>query len=167
MNHNQLQNGEPGVKDDLALRIASLGPIGHLPQAPGTWSAFLATVGAPFLFIPLSLFWKLTCLVVIFFLGAWTAGISERKSGQTDPGWVVIDELLGQWLCFIFISQPSFSSLLLGFVLFRLFDIFKPFPIKNAETWLSGGYGVMLDDLLAGIYAALCLQGILSLIQAI
>jgi phosphatidylglycerophosphatase A len=91
-------------------------------------------------------------VVVIFFLGVWAAGRSEQFFGRTDPGHVVIDEVAGQMTAFLLLPHPSWKLLLAGFVLFRVFDISKPFPAGRAER-LPGGWGIMVDDVIAGIYA--------------
>lgn len=145
------------LKDAVLTSVATLSFIGRLPKAPGTWGSLVAVIAAPWLFIPFSLSTKIIILVLLFFSGSLACSAAERTYGRKDPGQAVIDEVLGQWTVFLFTSQISLSVLGLGFILFRLFDISKPFPIRRSENWLPGGYSVMLDDLLAGIYALLAL----------
>ncbi len=133
--------------------LATLGPVGYLPAAPGTWGSLAAAVAAPWLFIPFSFLSKMLILSGLFFLGAWACTAAEKKFGRKDPGQAVIDEVLGQWVTFLFLAAAKLPLLVLGFFLFRVFDILKPWPIRSSERWLPGGYSVMLDDLLAGIYA--------------
>ncbi|WP_457571581.1 phosphatidylglycerophosphatase A family protein [Desulfovulcanus sp.] len=139
------------------INLATLGPIGYLPKAPGTWGSLAATILAPFLFIPISLPFKILVLVIIFFLGAYAASLAEKVYKHKDPGCVIIDELLGQWVTFLTLTHSVWFMIIIGFVLFRIFDILKPFPIRNSEQWLKNGFGIMIDDLLAGIYAGFCL----------
>ncbi|MBT8763919.1 phosphatidylglycerophosphatase A [Desulfohalobiaceae bacterium Ax17] len=143
--------------NSMWIKLATLGPIGHLPKAPGTWGSLAATLLAPFTFIPLSFPLKILVLVIIFFLGAYSASLAEKSYNYKDPGCVIIDELLGQWVTFLTLTQRTWFTLLVGFFLFRAFDILKPFPIRKSEQWLKNGFGIMIDDLLAGIYAGLCL----------
>lgn len=138
-------------------RVATLFGIGRIPYAPGTWGSLAATLLAPALFLPLSLPLRILALILLFFLGSWTATKAERICGLKDPGHVVIDELVGQWLTFLPLTAFSWLHLAAGFIFFRIFDILKPPPILRAETCLPDGYGMMIDDVLAGVYAALCL----------
>jgi phosphatidylglycerophosphatase A len=101
------------------------------------------------------LFIGLNCL--LFLVGVWSANYTCTLTGISDPSRVVIDEVSGQLISFIPIAtQPSLRGLIAGFLLFRLFDILKPYPIRRLEQ-LHGGLGVMADDALAGVYAAVLL----------
>lgn len=160
----QPQSGRAsGLLDRAALAIATLGPVGRLPKAPGTWGSLASLLLAPWLFMPLPLGPRLGLLALILLVGTWAAARAERVLGAKDPGCVVVDELLGQWTAFApfhLTAQASFSTgaapweLLLLFGLFRLFDILKPWPIRSVEAGVPGGLGVMLDDLVAGLFAA-------------
>jgi phosphatidylglycerophosphatase A len=143
--------------DKWWLDIATVGPLGNLPWAPGTWCSLAAALAAPFLFEPLPLLARLLLLIVLFFLGSRASGRAEVVLGEKDPGRVVVDELFGQWLTFLPFAALPVVDLLVGFLLFRVFDILKPPPIRASEDWLPGGYGVMVDDGLAGVYAMICL----------
>ncbi|MDP3425825.1 MAG: phosphatidylglycerophosphatase A [Humidesulfovibrio sp.] len=152
-----------GLLDRAALAIATLGPVGRLPLAPGTWGSAVALLLAPWVFIPLPLLWRLGVLALILLAGAWAAARAEVILGEEDPGCVVVDELLGQWTAFapfhIFTGFSGWTAttpweLLTLFGLFRLFDILKPWPIRAVERSVPGGLGVMLDDLVAGLFAA-------------
>jgi phosphatidylglycerophosphatase A len=151
------------MMDRAALSIATLGPVGRLPGAPGTWGSAAALLFAPWLFTPLPLGWRLGALACILALGAWAAARAEDVLGQEDPGCVVVDELLGQWTAFapfhLSAGLTGWTATtpweLLGlFALFRFFDILKPWPIRAVERNVPGGLGVMLDDLVAGLFAA-------------
>ncbi|MFH1915274.1 MAG: phosphatidylglycerophosphatase A [Pseudomonadota bacterium] len=144
--------------DTLGTALATLGPIGHFPKAPGTWGSLAAVVAAPWLFLPLPLWGRLAALAVIFAIGIWACDVAERTMNRKDPGCVIIDELFGQWLTLLFLTAMPIWYLGLAFVLFRVFDILKPWPVKWAETAFPGGLGVMADDGVAGLYALLCLH---------
>jgi len=144
--------------DTLGTALATLGPIGHFPKAPGTWGSLAAVVAAPWLFLPLPLWGRLAVLAAVFAVGVWACGVAERTMGRKDPGCVIIDELFGQWLALLFFAAMPIWQLGLAFILFRAFDILKPWPVKWAETAFPGGLGVMADDGVAGIYALLCLH---------
>lgn len=151
-------------KEKILTSLATLSFVGHLPKAPGTWGSLVALLLAPWLFIPFSLTLKIIILSVLFIIGSRACTAAEKNFGRKDPGQAIIDEVLGQWTTFLFISSASIFMLALGFFLFRLFDISKPFPIRQSETWLPGGYSVMLDDLIAGIYALAAFTLLLQLI---
>lgn len=139
------------------IRIFSTGLYsGYAPIAPGTVGSGLALI--LFAFIPgfhgLSLF---AVIPVVFFLGVFTAGEMEKTEGH-DPSIVNIDEIVGMWISLIFFPGPfSWLWLVIAFLVFRFFDIIKPFPV-NVSQKLSGGWGIMVDDLLAGIYTNLVIQ---------
>lgn len=141
----------------VGIYFSTLGPIGHIPYFPGTWGSLAATILAPFAFLPLSLFARILLLLLIFFTGAIASKFSEKHFKKKDPSAVVIDELGGQFLTFIFLFQVNISLLFTGFLVFRVFDILKPWPIKNSEQWLQNGFGIMLDDYIAGAMSALLL----------
>jgi len=146
-------DGPENPGDTWWLDIATVGPLGNLPWAPGTWCSLAAAAFAPLLFDPLPLINRSILLLVLFFLGSHAGGRAECVLGEKDPGRVVVDELVGQWLTFLPFASLRPLDLLAGFILFRLFDILKPPPIRASENWLPGGYGVMIDDCLAAVYA--------------
>ncbi len=105
----------------------------------------------------LSLPLYLLMVAVAFFVGVWICGVSGRELGVHDHGGIVWDEFVGFWITMA--AAPSgWGWIVVGFLLFRLFDIWKPWPIRWADRRVSGGLGVMLDDLIAGLYALLILQ---------
>ncbi|MBC8339999.1 MAG: phosphatidylglycerophosphatase A [Rhodospirillales bacterium] len=132
---------------------------GLLPRAPGTWGSLLA-VGLAWGIVPL---WGTAGLAVAaalaFALGIWAANVCIEKSATDDPKQVVIDEIAGQWLVLLAVP-PGVMEYALGFVLFRAFDIFKPWPVSWADKSVKGGLGVMLDDVLAAGYAMIVLYGV-------
>lgn len=143
------------TKDRLALFIATFGYSGLLKPAPGTWGSLAAMLLAPFVFMPFNLPGRIAVLLLILGLGTWAASQAERIMGRKDPGSVVIDEVLGLWATYCLFATLTPFMYLAGFALFRLFDITKPWPVKQLETAFEGGLGVMVDDVAAGIYAAI------------
>ena len=139
--------------DKFLLGYCRLGVAGLAPKAPGTWGTAEACVLAPFIFLPLSLGWRLAFLGFLFVTGGLAATRAEEILDQKDPGQVVIDELVGVWLVLTPFKSPDIWTIAAAFVFFRIFDITKPWPIKASENWLPGGFGVMIDDVLAGVYA--------------
>ncbi len=119
----------------------------------------MAVLVARPLFLHHPLWIKGMLLALIFFIGGWCATQAERVMGRKDPGQIVIDELLGQWITFLPFTGLTLWQLAAGFALFRLFDIAKPWPVRASEKWLPAGYGIMIDDVLAGLYAMGCLWG--------
>lgn len=134
---------------------------GMLPKAPGTWGSFaalpciyLSAMPAPVLGIP-------AFILITSFLSLWSADTCVKRYGQ-DPPQFVMDEVAGQGMVFLFSSfslsvHPDLTVLFSGFILFRIFDIAKPLGI-NAVEKLAGKFGILLDDLLAGTYALICLE---------
>lgn len=139
-----------------ATHFASLGPFGRLPVS-GTWGSAVAAVAAPWLFLPADATVRLFILVLILIGGGLACDIVERLLCQKDPGLCIIDEVLGQWTTYCLFPVLTPWQMFWGFVFFRVFDIVKPWPVRASENWLPGGFGVMIDDLLAGVYAALTL----------
>ncbi|MEQ8194405.1 MAG: phosphatidylglycerophosphatase A [Rhodospirillales bacterium] len=135
-----------------AAIIATGAGAGFLPLAPGTWASALCLPPA----------WLIASLagrealamaaLLAVILGIWASDLLERREGVTDPGYIVIDEIAGQWIAVLAVA-PDPLLYAIAFVLFRLADIFKPWPVSWAEK-LPGGFGVMFDDVLAGAYAA-------------
>jgi len=153
----------------VVLHFSRLGPAGLSPKAPGTAGSLLSVLLAPFLFLPLSLPWRLGLLATIFLAGGLASSRAEVLLGRKDPGCVVIDELVGQWTALLCLNSFSPSStwrdaafLLIPFFFFRLFDIWKPWPVYDSQEWLPGGWGIMIDDVLAGLWALLCV-GLITL----
>lgn len=134
--------------------------MGYSPVAPGTLASLLALL--ILWVVPFSLLGLVLALLVIVGVGGWSAGRAERLLGRKDPGPVVIDEIAGMFLSALALPR-SLGLLLVAFLLFRVFDIAKPFPIRQSEI-LSGGLGIMLDDLIAGTYTLALLWGLLALV---
>ncbi len=129
---------------------------GWLPWAPGTWGSLAALPFAWLIVTYGGLGALALAAIVLFGVGCWAADIAVRETQTKDPGWIVIDEVVGQWLTLL-AAPAGFLGYAAAFLLFRLFDIWKPWPIGLADQRLEGGFGVMADDVLAAIYAAIIL----------
>lgn len=153
------------MKNRLAFITGTVFYIGRIPGAPGTYAS-LATTLALYLihaqshWIRPGLYISAICLIT--FAGILASDAIGRATGIKDPPFVVIDEVAGQLIAFLFIPIGVYT-LLLGTLFFRLFDIWKPFPIRKLEA-LGKGVGVMADDVLAGVYANLLLHAVLWLL---
>lgn len=131
---------------------------GLSPIAPGTVGT-LAAIPLYLLMSLLSPVGYVVLLLVIIVAGVWICDQSAHALGLEDPGGIVWDEFAG-FLVTMFLAPQGWAWLLAGFVLFRLFDIWKPYPISWLDQQVKGGMGIMLDDLVAGLYAWLVLQGV-------
>jgi phosphatidylglycerophosphatase A len=165
------------TKDYLALAIATCG-VGYLPLAPGTWGS-LVGIGVYILvrgalitiFFDLGvqhyldlvqvfygvIAFELVIILAIALAGIWAATRTEKLCGRKDPGKVVIDEVVGQFIAMVplpFVLGTAWWTAILAFLLFRLFDIVKPYPARRLES-LESGLGVMADDVVAGVYAGM------------
>jgi phosphatidylglycerophosphatase A len=170
-------------RDYLALAIATCG-VGYLPLAPGTWGSLVA-VGLYFVvrvlvYSPLTtnvsplstqrdfVLIEVAMILIATIVGVWAASQTERLLGVKDPGKVVIDEVAGQLIALLPVplttGQPWTLWLIPAFLLFRFFDIVKPYPARKFESF-HGGSGIMADDIVAGVYAAIVLWIFLFLRQ--
>jgi len=172
------------AKDFLALAIATCG-VGYLPIAPGTWGSLVGVgiyLGVHALVIkcihftasdsflrfnpfPILVAVLLALITIITFAGFWAASRAEKLLGRKDPGKVVIDEVAGQLIALLPVitsSDPGWLSIIVSFLLFRFFDIVKPYPARRLEK-LESGLGIMADDLIAGAYAAVITSVIIGL----
>ncbi len=143
----------------LAVFVATVGYCGYVPIAPGTVGS------AAGLLIYLLVWWaqspafEIGLIVLLFAAGVWAGTTSERYFGGIDPGPIVLDEVVGMLITLAFIPV-DLTAALIGFVLFRIFDVVKPFPARRLEA-LHGGLGVMADDAMAAIYANIALRLVL------
>ncbi len=147
------------MRDRISFLFATGGYIGTIPGAPGTYAS-LATTAAYYLiyqiYFRISPEILVSVLCLITAVGVFAAARVSRNLGQEDPKIVVIDEVAGQLTALSFLPVSTFN-LVAGTFLFRLFDIWKPYPIRKLES-LENGVGIMADDLLAGLYANVILQ---------
>jgi phosphatidylglycerophosphatase A len=172
-----------GIKDYFALAVTTFG-VGYFPLAPGTWGSIVGVLiylGAGFIDAVWRHHWSvehnlnpdqtaavshifMSVVFLIFCLaGIWAASRSTELFGNTDPSQAVVDEVIGQLITFSFVPfTTSWKLILAGFLLFRLFDIWKPYPIDSLQH-LPAGLGVCADDILAGVYAGICLSFVYAL----
>lgn len=148
----------------LAVFLATVAYCGYFPIAPGT-------IGSAAGLLVYGLVWWSRSRIVeglliagVFVVGTWAATQAERFFGAVDPGPVVIDEVLGMLVTLAFIPV-GWPAAVAGFVLFRVFDVTKPFPANRLEA-LHGGFGIMADDAMAGVYANLTLRLLMWLLPA-
>jgi phosphatidylglycerophosphatase A len=137
--------------------------LGNIPFAPGTFGSLL---GIPLCFALSKTDVFVAALITLLFivLAIWIAHIAEKRFNNTDPGNIVIDEIAGMAVTFLGVPF-NLASVVTGFLLFRVLDIAKPFPIRRLERSLSGGLGIVLDDVIAGIYSNLILRLAYRLIE--
>lgn len=142
----------------LAVAISTFFGCGYFPKAPGTAGSLagLAVVMILHRFCGLDRIGLLYLTIIVTPIGVWSATRSARSLKRKDPGLVVIDEVLGQWVTLLGAAAWNWKTYVAGLLLFRLFDIWKPQPVRLAES-LPEGAGIVADDLLAGIYGALIL----------
>jgi phosphatidylglycerophosphatase A len=168
-----------GVLDYLALALTTFG-VGYLPLAPGTWGSMVGVaiyLGFESIAVSFAVsnshsneaisasarFVVGALLALLCILGIWAAGRSTSLLGNLDPSEAVVDEVMGQLIVFLFIPFTfNWKLVLSGFLLFRLFDIWKPYPIRSLES-LPAGLGVCADDIVAGVYGGI----VLSLVYAV
>ena len=134
--------------------------LGKLPIAPGTWGSLGALI--LWIFLPLSYSLQLIIIVLFFIVGVISSKKMAAAMNDHDPSEVVIDEAVGMWIS-LFMLPHSIAIYSMAFILFRIFDIFKPSFIYRVQN-LPGGWGIMMDDVLAGIIAWLICQGLLTIL---
>jgi phosphatidylglycerophosphatase A len=130
--------------------------VGYAPLAPGTLGTLLAIPVYYFLSNISSPLYEIT-LIGFFFLSVWISENAEIVFGKKDDRRIVIDEIVGFLITMLWIPK-TLRFIIIGFFLFRVFDILKPFPIRHLERTLKGGFGVVLDDVMAGIFSNIILQ---------
>lgn len=166
-----------GIADYFALALTTFG-VGYIPGAPGTYGSAVGVMiylGVAIIDAIVNQSWisanglslvqagtlsnaAIAVLLIVFILlGIWAASRSVPLLGRNDPSEAVVDEVMGQLITFLFVPFGlSWPFILAGFLLFRLFDIWKPYPIRDLEI-LPGGLGICADDIVAGVYAGICL----------
>jgi phosphatidylglycerophosphatase A len=149
----------------LAVFLATAGYSGYFPFAPGTVGSAVGLLVYGVLSLahtPIVPAVEVLLILLLFAVGVWAATTAERYFGGIDPGPIVLDEVVGMLITLAFIPV-GLSGALTGFVLFRIFDVIKPFPARRLEA-LHGGLGVMADDAMAAIYANLSLRLVMALV---
>ena len=143
------------MKHFILLLATGLG-VGYSPVAPGTLGTLIAIPVYYFLSNILSPIYEIT-LVGFFFLSVWISENAERFYGKKDDQKIVIDEIIGFLITMLWVPR-TLLFVIIGFFLFRFFDILKPFPIRHLEKGFKGGFGVVLDDVVAGVYGNIILH---------
>ena len=138
----------------VSLAIATAFGVGYAPIAPGTFGSAAGLI--VWWLLPASTTVQAAAIVVMFITGSWAGSVAERYFGRSDPGQVVIDEVMGM-LITLFMNPVGWVGALGAFFLFRIFDVIKPYPANRLEK-LHGGIGVMADDAMAAVYANLVLR---------
>jgi phosphatidylglycerophosphatase A len=147
----------------LGLAVATVFGVGYAPVAPGTFGSAAGLL--VWWLLPASTGIQAAAIAAIFVAGSWSGNVAERHFGRTDPGQVVIDEVMGM-LITLFLNPVGWIGALAGFLLFRIFDVIKPYPANKLEQ-LHGGIGVMADDAMAAVYANLVLRAALLLAKRV
>ena len=142
-----------------ALAVATAFGVGYVPVASGTFGSAVGVL--LWAALPATTLIHAIAIVMLFAAGSWAGTVAERHFGRTDPSEVVVDEVMGMLLT-LFLTGAGWKIALAGFVLFRFFDVVKPYPARRLER-LPGGVGVMADDAMAAIYANVALRGLLAL----
>ena len=145
----------------LGVFVATCGYIGYAPFAPGTFGSAAGLVAFYLVRQTGSVIVELAAIVVVFAVGVWSAHEAERHFGKTDPGPVVIDEVVGMLITLAFLPV-NLTGAIAGFLVFRVLDVFKPWPSGRFEH-LPGGLGVMADDGMAAIYGNLLMRAFIAL----
>lgn len=148
----------------LAVFVATAAYCGYAPVAPGTFGSAAGLVLYLLVWFTKSRVVEAALIAIVFAIGIWSATHAERYFGGVDPGPVVIDEVLGMLVTLAFIPV-GLSGAIAGFVIFRVFDVLKPWPANRLEQ-LHSGAGIIADDAMAGVYSNLCLRLLIWLLPA-
>ncbi len=148
-------------KEKIILFLATSGPVGKIPFAPGTFGTLVGLPLCFFLSLCSTSFGAIFTITFIV-LAIWVAQEAERQIKEKDPGCIVIDEIAGMMVTLLGLPFDPLT-VVAGFLIFRILDIFKPFPARLLEKTIPGGAGVVLDDIAAGIWGNLILRVILML----
>lgn len=148
----------------LGVFVATCAHVGYAPFAPGTFGSAVGLVIYYFVRRQASTTVELGTIAVMFVIGLWSATEAEHHFGGIDPGPVVIDEVIGM-LITLALHPVDVAGAIVGFLIFRVLDVVKPWPARRLET-LPGGFGVVLDDVMAGIYGNLLMWGLIRLLPA-
>lgn len=149
----------PGRFSQLHVALSSVFGLGFFPFMPATATTLVVASGI-FIFFKEPSVAEIPLAVALIVIAILTSGEAEKSLGH-DAGPIVIDEVCGFLVTILFIERYDFQVIVAAFILFRFFDIAKPWPVKRSQH-LAGGVGIVIDDVLAGVYANLCLRGLLA-----
>ena len=153
------------LRHNISWIVATWFGSGLLPKAPGTWGSLAAFPFAYIILVYTGPYVLALATIALFFIGTWASNIVEERAQKKDPGFIVVDEVVGQWITLLPLpflynfnnhnTSYFFITIMatIAFLSFRIFDIWKPWPVKQVEDNITGGLGIMLDDVVAGIYA--------------
>ncbi len=147
----------------LTLSVTTFLGIGYLPIMPGTYASLSVIITYSFALGETSFYFQISIILFLFLIGTIFSTKAETIFDKKDPKPVVIDEVVGQMIS-VFLVSSRILPLAIGFILFRVFDVLKPFPCFQAQK-MKGGLGVMLDDVFAGIWANLILRVIMKIFE--
>ena len=148
----------------LGLFVATCGYIGYVPIAPGTFGSAVGLALFALIRWSGSSAIELGVIVLLFVLGVWSGNAAEKHFGRVDPGPVVLDEVAGMLITLALLPVNIYGAIV-GFVIFRLFDVIKPWPANRLEA-LPGGLGMMADDAMAGIYGNVAMRVLIAVLPA-
>jgi len=151
----------PNATTRVAMFLATCGYVGYVPIAPGTFGSAAGLLLYLVLEHVASAPLTVTVILGLFLVGVWSGTVAERELAGTDPGQVVLDEVVGMLITLAFM-RVNLTGALVGFFVFRLLDVVKPWPSRRFES-LHGGMGIMADDAMAAIYGNLLMRGLLAL----
>ena len=151
------------LRENAVMFLATGFFIGNIPFAPGTFGTLM---GLPLCFAlsGISLAPAVLCTFLFIFFAVYIADAAEKLLKRSDPGCIVIDEMAGMMVTLIGLPFNPIT-VVIGFIIFRILDIWKPFPIRNLDRWIPGGLGVVADDVAAGIIANLLLRIIIQILK--
>jgi phosphatidylglycerophosphatase A len=159
------------VPTPVVMNVATLGPVGYLPKAPGTWGTLAAVPLYVVVFFGAPPGWYILLSLLLLYLGLVFCDEAARRMGQKDPSEVVLDEFVAFPLCFLglapYLAPPwSFVIIAVGFGLFRLLDATKPFGISKLQS-MEGGLGILIDDVVAALATCVILHVGLALLYRV
>ena len=160
---NSRRRQELGFWHPAALLATWFG-AGLLPWAPGTWGSLAALPCAWLIYAVFGPLGLAAAVGIVFVVGMWASAVYAGVTGAEDPGAVVVDEVAGQWLTLL-VVEPDMFLYAAGFLLFRIADILKPWPVSWVDRRLKGGAGIMVDDIFAAIYAGAALLVMATLME--
>jgi phosphatidylglycerophosphatase A len=148
----------------VGVFIATCTPVGYVPVAPGTFGSAVGLAVFAAVRYQGSTTVELATILLLLMIGFWSATEAEHHFGGVDPGPVVIDEVVGMLITLAFVPV-GVTGAIVGFVVFRILDVVKPWPARGLER-LPGGFGIVLDDVMAGVYGNIVMWGLISVARS-
>lgn len=148
----------------FSMLMATFFGVGHIPGGPGTYAAIIVTPLLVWMSSAMPLSVRLGALLVLTALGCYWSDVAEHAIGKKDSRRIVLDEVIGVYFAVVWWSNLSWSAALVGLIAFRVFDMWKPYPIPRVEKAFKGGVGVVMDDVVAGWMASLVVWAYIALV---